>query len=225
MGVQDQMKRGGVPKNRIPVAESGRTRTSKRDDRQEAPKIKAALDRRVRRTRKAIQGAFQELLHGTSLEQITIREIADKADVSYTTFFRHYPDKETVLADLANDQVVRLLDLCLPLVNVRSEDTYAACLATCQYIDKDRLLWTALLTGGAAGTIRTTFIERTLERAVGMPRSHDWLPVDIGTTLAVGITLDLLAWWLGRAHDASPEHIAGMLDKLLTAIVRRKRRS
>lgn len=218
------MRRDGVPKGRKAISEAGRAQASKRDGRRDTPKTEAAIDRRIRRTRKAIRAAFQELLHGTSLEQITIREIADKADVSYTTFFRHYPDKEAVLADLANDQVVRLLDLCLPLVNVRNEDTYAACLATCEYIDKDRLLWTALLTGGAAGTIRTTFIERTLERAAGMPRSHDWLPVDIGTTLAVGITLDLLTWWLGRARDTSPEHIAGMLDKLLTAIVRRRKR-
>jgi AcrR family transcriptional regulator len=217
------MNRRGAQKDTIAIAKRGRGAVG-RARQPEPVKTDAAVDRRIRRTRKAIRGALQELLHETSLEQITIREIAAKADVSYTTFFRHYPDKEAVLADLANDQVVRLLDLCLPLVNVLNEETYAACLAACKQIDKDRVLWTALLTGGAAGAIRSSFIERTLEKAADMPRTHDWLPVDIGTTIAVGITLDLLSWWLGRANDAPPEQIAEMLDKLLATIVRRKKR-
>lgn len=217
------MNRGRAQKGTVAIA--ARRKASGRGAReQESMSADATVDRRIRRTRKAICGALQQLLHETSLEQITIREIAEKADVSYTTFFRHYPDKEAVLADLANDQVVRLLDLCLPLVDVRNEETYAACLATCKHIDKDRVLWTALLTGGAAGAIRTSFIERTLEMAADMPRAHDWLPLDIGTTIAVGITLDLLAWWLSRAKHAPPEQIAAMLDKLLSAIVRRKKR-
>jgi AcrR family transcriptional regulator len=187
-------------------------------------KTDAPIDRRIRRTRKAIRGALQDLLHTTALEQITIREIAEKADVSYTTFFRHYPDKEAVLADLADDQVVRLLDLCLPLINLPNEDSAAACLATCRHISDDRMLWTALLTGGAAGAIRASFITRTIEKAFDMRDADDWLPIDIGTTLAVGITVDLLAWWLSRAGHKSPEQIAGMLDRLLAGIMQRKAR-
>lgn len=205
------------------VASAGRIKAPSKETRErKVVNADATVDRRIRRTRKAIRGALQVLLHETSLELITIREIAERADVSYTTFFRHYPDKEAVLADLANDQVVRLLDLCLPLVNLLNEETYAACLATCQHINKDRVLWTTLLTGGAAGTVRASFIQRTLEKAAGMPKVHDWLPVDIGTTIAVGITLDLLGWWLSRAKRRSPEEIAGMLDKLLSAIERKK---
>ena len=143
-------------------------------------------------------------------------------NISGLAFFRHYPDKEAVLADLADNQMVRLLDLCLPMVNARNKKDSAAFLATCQYIDKDRLLWTALLTAGAAGAIRSSVIKRTLEKATNMPRVHGWLPLDIGTTLAIGITLDLLAWWLSRANNKSPEQIARMLDRLLTAIVQRK---
>jgi len=217
------MNRRGAQKKTIAIPKRGRGAVGRARE-TEPVTADATVDRRIRRTRKAIRGALQELLHETSLEQITIREIAEKADVSYTTFFRHYPDKEAVLADLANDQVVRLLDLCLPLVNVLDEETYAACLATCKHINKDRALWTALLTGGAAGAIRASFTRRTLEKAVDMPRTHDWLPVDIGTTIAVGITLDLLGWWLSRANHISPDQIAEMLDKLLATIVRRKKR-
>lgn len=215
-------RKRGVQMNKVATAKTGRE-PPKEADQQKIANPAATADRRIRRTRNAIRNALQELLHGSPLEQITIREIADKADVSYTTFFRHYPDKEAVLADLADEQTVRLLDLCLPLVNVPNEESFAACLATCRYVDKDRILWTALLTGGAAGAIRSSFIRRTLEKAVRMPRAHDWLPLDIGTTLAVGITLDLLGWWLSRASQKPPEEIAEMLDSLLASIVRRKK--
>jgi AcrR family transcriptional regulator len=184
-----------------------------------------SLDRRIRRTRKAVCLSLQELLHTTPLDQITIREIAEKADVSYTTFFRHYPDKETVLAALADDEINRLLDLCMPLISgptIKSGSD--ACLATCRYVHKDRILWSALLTGGAATSIRATFIQRTFERATKLPLSHEWLPRDVMTTVSVGVTFDILAWWLSQSEDSSPEEIAAILDKLLVSLIQRKKR-
>ena len=43
-------------------------------------------------------------------DQISIRDIAAKAEIAYTTFFRHYQSKEALLTDLADDEAVRLLD-------------------------------------------------------------------------------------------------------------------
>src|SRR5437879_11312519 len=49
-------------------------------------------DRRVKRTQKALARALIELTLEKGYEAITIRDITDKAEVGYATFFRHYHD-------------------------------------------------------------------------------------------------------------------------------------
>ena len=49
-------------------------------------------DRRVRKTKKAIQEALAELMMEKGLQNITIQELADKADIHRATFYTHYED-------------------------------------------------------------------------------------------------------------------------------------
>ncbi|MCL2353131.1 MAG: TetR/AcrR family transcriptional regulator C-terminal domain-containing protein [Defluviitaleaceae bacterium] len=49
-------------------------------------------DRRVKRTKKAIQEALAELMLEKELQSITIQELADKADIHRATFYTHYED-------------------------------------------------------------------------------------------------------------------------------------
>jgi len=65
-----------------------------------------AADARVVRTRDALRVAMTELASELPLDSITVRAIAARADVGYATFFRHYPDKEALLADVA-DKLIR----------------------------------------------------------------------------------------------------------------------
>ncbi len=58
------------------------------------------MDRRVKRTQKSLQDALVVLTLEKGYDGVTIRDITERADVGYATFFRHYPDKETLLADV-----------------------------------------------------------------------------------------------------------------------------
>ena len=53
------------------------------------------------RTRAALCDALLGLIEERPFDQVTVREITRTADVGYATFFRHYPDKEALLNDLA----------------------------------------------------------------------------------------------------------------------------
>jgi AcrR family transcriptional regulator len=171
------------------------------------------VDRRIRRTQQAIKSALLKLLTHTSLEQLSIRDIAAAADVSYTTLYRHYPEKEALLAEIANNEITQLLDYCAPIF--KASNSYAACLALCHYVDQNRVLWQALLVGGAADLIRKTFATHASKRSSEFASSLEWLPVDIGNSLIIGFHIELLTWWLRDAKDQTPEQVALILDKLL----------
>jgi AcrR family transcriptional regulator len=177
----------------------------------EAPR----LDPRIRRTRRDLKKALEALLHEVPFDQVTSRDIAAKAEIAYTTFFRHYPGKEALLADLAEHEATRLLDASFPLLG--TQGTYAACLALCSHVAENRDVWTALLRGGAGPQMRAALVAETEKRADIWPPVHEWLPRDIGTTLILGAIVELLAWWLGQETPDPPERIAAILDKLLVS--------
>ena len=60
------------------------------------------VDRRIKRTQKLLQEALIALTIEKGYDAVTIHEITDRANVGYTTFFRHYPDKEALLAGVLN---------------------------------------------------------------------------------------------------------------------------
>ena len=57
----------------------------------------AASDRRVRRTRELLRAALLSLLLEERYERITVQSILDRADVGRSTFYAHFPDKDSLL--------------------------------------------------------------------------------------------------------------------------------
>lgn len=70
------------------------------------------LGRRERKkaaTRKAISTAATELFLERGFDAVSIREVADKADVSPTTVFAYFPQKEALIFDEDDDQREQLV--------------------------------------------------------------------------------------------------------------------
>ena len=173
----------------------------------------APTDARQVRSRKALTGAMLELLEESPFDQLTIREITARAGTGYATFFRHYPDKESLLADVASQEIASLLAMTMPLLN--SATSGETTRALCSHVANHANLWSALLTGGAAGILREEFIRQARGLAETMPPPDGWLPGDLAVVYGTGATVDLLAWWLARRDAHSADQIAAILDRLV----------
>lgn len=175
----------------------------------------ASTDARMLRTRSALSAALLQLLEEKAFDQVTVREVTAKAGVGYATFFRHYTDKEALLNDLAADQIRDLLDMTLPILFVT--DSRAACAALCAYVGERRKLWTALLTGGAAATVREEFIRQAKQLPAAKDAPDSWLPAELRIVYPTGGAIDVLAWWLQQKRPLSVERIAEILDRLVVS--------
>lgn len=60
-------------------------------------------DRRIRRTKKAIKEAIIEVLKNKNVENVTIKELADKADITRATFYQYYRDPVDTLEQLQKE--------------------------------------------------------------------------------------------------------------------------
>jgi len=172
----------------------------------------AGLDPRMKRTRAALCSALLSLLEEKPFDEISIRDIAERAKIGYATFFRHYESLRAVLHDLIADQIRQLIELAFPAIEVTN--TRAAALAQCNFVDQHRRLWTALLTGGAAGIVREEFIRQGAQVKT-MSTRHAWLPLELANIYGVSATVEILAWWLQRGRRVSVEEIARILDRLV----------
>ncbi len=165
-----------------------------------------AVDKRTIRTREALRDALLELLEVKSLDQITIRDIATKARISYVTFFRHHKTKDSLMQDIAADQVKRLAGLMLPALD--ASDTLAASTALCVYVDYHRKLWSTLLTGGAASVMKEEFLRNSNELASRSGHPNNWLPRELAVSLNVSSTIEVLTWWLRQKTPVPISRVA-----------------
>jgi AcrR family transcriptional regulator len=157
------------------------------------PGRNAPLDQRARRSQEGLRQALLDLLTQRSFDDITVREIAGRADVGYTTFFRHFASKDALLDAVIMMEIQRLTDRALPIYD--AADGLGACLALCTYVEEHRTMWSALLTGGAASKVREEMLVQSRSLSASRAIDHS-LPADLGAALAVAVILELLSWWL-----------------------------
>ena len=62
-------------------------------------------DRRVLKTKKAIRTAFAKLLCEKDLDKITIKDIADTADINRKTFYNYYSGVYQIIDEIENEVV------------------------------------------------------------------------------------------------------------------------
>lgn len=73
--------------------------------------IQKKIDRRVIKTKKAIRGALMEIVEDKDLNKITMKEIAERADVDRKTVYNYYASAQDILDEIEDEAVVELEEL------------------------------------------------------------------------------------------------------------------
>lgn len=68
------------------------------------------MDLRERKTKRSIKNAFLELRAQKTLERITVKELAELAEISKATFYLHYKDIYDLSSQLQNEVIHSILD-------------------------------------------------------------------------------------------------------------------
>ena len=85
---------------------------------------KKPVDRRTVKTKKMIRRALAELLQEKELRKITVQEIADKAEVSRFTFYKHYIDVYDLYDKIERELLIDISVIVLQIENKTTEEFF-----------------------------------------------------------------------------------------------------
>ena len=116
-------------------------------------------DRRTAKTQKAITNAFTALLAKKELDKITVREIAESADINRATFYKHYLDVYDLYDKVEQEILVDWSMLILRLQELATEDFFS-CLVG--YVSANRNVFRMIFSPNAPVALQVK-LYRTLE--------------------------------------------------------------
>ena len=177
-------------------------------------------DRRVRRTRAALGQALLDLAAERPFEDLTVRELVDRADVGYATFFRHSASKEALLLDVFGGIVGELADLLQPTADEGRLDEAGRQLFDYVATHEARLrLLFAVQRGTAVDREVREAVEARILASRGFRPSPD-VPAPLAAHHLAVASLALVAWWLEHDMPHSSERMGRIYARLVVGPTR-----
>lgn len=176
-------------------------------------------DRRILRTREAINRAFLELFGEKELEQITINDIAERANVNRGTVYLHYTDKYDLLNRCIEDHLGKMFLSCNM---TRTPDGAVGLISEMKpifvYFEQNFLFFSAMLANQRTTIFRERLLEivsanviRKLEMEKSVPEGMDeQLIAHFMASAFVGT----VEWWIQNRMPHPPEEMAQQVRSL-----------
>lgn len=178
------------------------------------------MDRRVRKTRMQLRHCLAALLQEKKIQDITVREITEMADLNRGTFYLHYKDIFDLLAQI-EEELLEGLDLKLQKYQAAELQKRPSLVFTdvFQYTRENADMVQILL--GENGDIN--FINRVKE-LVREKCLKDWLELfqlqdsrtfDAYYAFIVSGWLGLISYWLENGMQESPGELARICEEIM----------
>jgi len=176
------------------------------------------MDRRIPKTKEAILKAFVELLKEKKIEQITINEIADRANVNRGTIYLHYTDKYDLLDQCVDTYLKQLYESCMPKKDTSLLASEGPLLQTFEYLEQNAHIYVTLLTRKGTHAFRSQMMAYVMKGAEEQINFYG-LPAGMSREIAVQFLASaitgLVEWWIVNSMPYPAEEMVNQLMMLL----------
>ena len=177
-------------------------------------------DRRTRRTQKLLKDAFIKLLSEKKLNEITVKELCDMADINRGTFYLHYQDiydLKRKLEDEIYQQLLDIVDACP--ANIDEDTSYTLFIDLFRFVERHSSLLKVFL--GPNGDIsflrnmQTLFKDRYLNIILHGETSSKTANLDYTYSFIASGFTGLVETWLNEENPTPLEELAKLTSKML----------
>ncbi|WP_431089472.1 TetR/AcrR family transcriptional regulator [Paenibacillus sp. 8b26] len=118
------------------------------------------IDRRILKTKEAIFNAFIGLISEKDFEEITINEIADRANVNRGTIYFHYNDKYDLLNKCIDEHLSKMISICISTDPNQEEVNFIhSLLPVFQYFEQNHTFYASMLSNKGIPAFREHMLE------------------------------------------------------------------
>jgi AcrR family transcriptional regulator len=181
------------------------------------------LDRRVARTHELLGNALIELIIERGYEEITIKDVTERADVAYVTFFRHYRD----LDELLTQRLQAGIEALMAGINEAMERSSGYVfgeeegLMIFEYVRANAPLFRIVLNSRAAFLVRKrvqqAIAHMILAQCPPMQDNTAGFPPELIAHHLAAAQISLIEWWLDNDMPYTVEYMAHIYDRLVSA--------
>ena len=169
-------------------------------------------DRRVRRTQTLLAQALIDLTLERGYEEVTIRDITERAAVGYATFFRHYRDRDALLQEVLDVVLAEITDMLSP--ESLTMDSLAVGVVVFHYV-QDHTELVRVLLGSRMVLQRLIAVVTERIAADHTSRPDSVVPLAIAAHHYVSATIALIGWWLDAGQPYPAEQMARIYHELI----------
>ena len=176
---------------------------------------KGENNRSVRNTKKRLYESLMKLVGRKPLNQVTVKEITEDADVNRSTFYFHYQDVSSMVVEM-EDKFLQDFSVALTALEQKSHD-FIAILVRC--LENHRDLCKLLL--GSNGDM--AFVEK-MKAIVAEKCSKIWkdavpeltdVEASAMDTFLIGGVMSTLQTWILSERRVPAKEITGILNRLI----------
>lgn len=169
------------------------------------------IDRRVARTRRALQDSLIQLILKQGYDSVTIEDITNQADLGRTTFYLHFKDKEdlfmqaidTICEDFLeqHENLITLAqtpetDLQKLQINLDKRIIYHIFAHAQSNADLYKVMLRGEGSAKASQRITNIIKNETIKRMQHIPNLKCKVPVEVFAMTFAGTLTELVTWWL-----------------------------
>ena len=179
------------------------------------------MDRRIQKTQDAIFEAFVGLMAEKNFEQITINEIADRANVNRGTIYLHYQDKYDLLNQCIETHLNQLFTSCLPDGDTADLASKASMLRTFQYLEQHAFFYSTILTNKGTPAFRNRLLAmaiHSLNHQIDISGINQDINKEILVQYIASAAVGVLEWWITHSMPYPATVMVEQLSLLLKEV-------
>lgn len=172
------------------------------------------------RSKNLIKKALVKLMHDKDLAKITVSDIIREADISRGTFYAHFTDINSVIEQIENEEVKKLLAFVDTFKGAELKNPTTVFLRTlCDYLSQDmeyyRMFTQTNILHNFLHRLINIFYEETVQKIIEKDSLITQVDADVYLTYtSAGASMVIIAWLNGDIKG-TPKEVADRLAKLV----------
>jgi AcrR family transcriptional regulator len=182
--------------------------------------MKSKEDPRVRKTRRLLRDALVSLILDKDYASVSIKEITERADVAYITFFRHYESTDHLLMEVLDEGLAELQGYIETLAKhseTSSLETEGRLIF--EYIEQKADLFRILFKSQSVERVRKKVVQNIAaifqKSCLPLARSGNQTATAITSNHIATSLLALIEWWLDNHLKPAPSQMGKVYKSLI----------